>query len=149
VTEQAKGGIRTILLVEDNAADARKLERILYAHIEHVHVAHVQTGVDALAYLQHRLHYESAPVPQLVILDLNLPGIGGLEVLGRLKADAQTRRIPVLVLSATQDSLDVGRAYDAYANAFISKPIGLAQSTQLVEAIRDFWLGPVALAQSH
>ncbi|MFZ1652797.1 MAG: response regulator [Candidatus Nanopelagicales bacterium] len=139
-------GTRTILLVEDNAADARKLERTLYALVDNVHVAQVRTGMEALAYLQRRLHYESAPTPELVILDLHLPGISGLDVLGQLKSDEATRRIPVLVLSATYDPNDVQRAYDAHANAFIPKPMGMEASAQLVTAIRDFWLGPVTLA---
>ncbi|MGV1037760.1 MAG: response regulator [Candidatus Nanopelagicales bacterium] len=140
---------RTILLVEDNAADARKLERTLYALVEHVHVAQVRTGMEALAYVQHRQHYESAPTPELVILDLHLPGIGGLDVLAQLKSDEATRRIPVLVLSATYDPHDIDRAYDAHANAFIPKPMGMEASTRLVTAIRDFWLGPVTLASAE
>ncbi len=140
---------RTILLVEDNAADARKLERTLYALVDHVRVTQVRTGMEALANLQRRAQYESAPTPDLVILDLHLPGISGLDVLGQLKSDQATRRIPVLVLSATYDSNDIDRAYDAHANAFIPKPMGLAASTQLVTAIRDFWLGPVTLAGAN
>lgn len=137
---------KTVLLIEDNAADARKIERGFAARMPNSTVVSMRTGMEALKYLrQDPPLYEKALTPDLIILDLHLPGMNGLEVLTWLKAHEPLRRIPVLVLSASKDQLDIAKTYEAHANAFISKPVGIDSLLELIDAIEAFWLQSATL----
>jgi CheY-like chemotaxis protein len=77
--------------------------------------------------------------PALIVLDLNLPGVRGLEVLARLKGDPEVRGVPIVVFSGSDRQEDVGEAYDAGANAYLSKPLDFAELRRTVRALHDFW----------
>src|SRR4029450_425941 len=128
-----------ILLVEDNPADVNLLrESLRQASVTHqLHVT--ANGEDALEFLCRRGDHANAPRPQLILLDLNLPGKSGHELLEELKLDALLHNIPVIVLSPSASERDVGRAYDLHANCYIQKPSDLDSFLHVVHAIEDFW----------
>ncbi len=134
-----------ILLVEDNPGDARLLrEALAEAKIRNrLHV--VADGAEALAYLRRQDTFAAAVRPDLILLDLNLPGKDGREVLAEIKRDEDLRRIPVVILTTSQAEADVARAYDLHANAYVTKPLHIEQFITVVKSIEDFWLTIVKL----
>jgi chemotaxis family two-component system response regulator Rcp1 len=134
-----------ILLVEDNPGDVRLAQEILREARVRNHISTVKDGVEALAFLRREHIYTGAPRPDLILLDLNLPKKDGRELLADIKADRSLRSIPVIVLTTSQDERDVLGAYEAYANCYIVKPIGLEQSIEVVRSIEQFWFQTVRL----
>ena len=139
------GTLVEILLVEDNAGDAR-LTREAFKDCKLLNALHhVQDGVEAMAFLRREGPYENAPRPDLILLDLNLPRMDGREVLEAVKRDADLKRIPVLVLTTSNDEQDVLKAYHLHANCFITKPVRLEDFLKVVQSIEGFWLSVVRL----
>jgi len=134
-----------ILLVEDNPGDVRLTQEILKEGNIHSHLNVVDDGEKAIAFLLRSGSYIHAPDPNLILLDLNLPRRGGLEVLEVVKTSDHLKHIPVIVFTTSQAEEDVMRAYNLHANCFITKPIDLEQFTQRVKSIEDFWLDMVQL----
>lgn len=125
-----------ILLVEDNPADARlTIEAFRRADAE-LRVEVCEDGESALA----RLQDASAPLPQLILLDLNLPGIDGREVLEVLKSDPNLCRVPVCILTTSRAEDDIERAYAQHTNAYVVKPIDLNEFRVAIQQIERFWL---------
>ena len=134
-----------ILLVEDNPGDARLAqEAIREAHWEN-HLNWVLDGIEALDFLRKEGRHTSAPRPDLILLDLNLPRKDGREVLAEIKKDADLRRIPVIVLSTSEAEEDVFRAYKLKANSYISKPAQLSDYVKIVKSLQEFWFSVVKL----
>jgi two-component system, chemotaxis family, response regulator Rcp1 len=136
-----------ILLVEDNPADARLLQEALADIALPAQLQWCATGEAALALLR-RAHTGSAHTearPDLVLLDLNLPGLRGIEVLQAIKADPALLRTPVLVYSSSLSRQDVQEAYAAHANAYLVKPDDYEQCLAWVAHLRDHWLSTVVL----
>ncbi len=134
-----------ILLVEDNPGDVRlTIEALKEAKVIN-HLTVVRDGVEALAFLRRQDPYATAPRPHLIVLDLNLPKKDGREVLADIKADDTLKRIPVVVLTTSQDEQDVLKSYNLHANCYITKPVDLDQFVRVVRSIEDFWLGIVVL----
>src|SRR5215204_6054511 len=100
----------------------------------------VADGVEALAYLRQEGEYADAPVPDLVLLDLNLPRKDGREVLAEIKADPRLRRVPVVVLTTSEAEEDVLRSYELHANAYVTKPVDFEQFVRVVRQIDDFFV---------
>lgn len=133
-----------ILLVEDNPADARlTIEALKASHF--IRLNHAFDGVEALEFLRRQGKHSSAPRPDLILLDLNLPRKDGREVLMELKADQQFKRIPVIVLTTSDAQEDILRAYSLYANCYVCKPMSLDDFTRVIKSIEDFWLTTVKL----
>ena len=132
-----------ILLVEDNPADAdltqEKMEQAKIINRMHV----VEDGETALEFLYKTGPFTGAPTPELILLDLNLPGIDGREVLTEIKQNDALRVIPVVVLTSSDADEDIVRSYKLHANAYVRKPVDLAGYQKIVTAIDDFWLGLV------
>tara|TARA_R110002073_G_scaffold332410_3_gene518360 strand:- start:93320 stop:93754 length:435 start_codon:yes stop_codon:yes gene_type:complete len=132
-----------ILLVEDNPADAnlllRKMKQAKVPYTMHV----VQTGLEALDFVQHKGVYADSPALDLILLDLNLPGIDGREVLKAIKSDPKLRTIPVIVFTSSEAEDDIAQSYELSANAYVRKPLDLAGYQTIVDAIDGFWLGVV------
>lgn len=138
------GGI-DVLLVEDNHGDVRMIE-MAFEQIDVDQVLHtVKTGDEALDWLFQRGDAADSPRPALVLLDLNLPGTSGLDVLEAIKSDETLRRIPVVVLTSSQSDDDVQRAYMAHANACLIKPVDPSEFISLVQTVADFWLATAVL----
>ncbi len=134
-----------ILLVEDNPGDARlTLEAFKEGKVLN-NLTVMKDGVEALAYLRRQGAYASAKVPDLILLDLNLPRMSGREVLMEIKGDERLKTIPVVVLTTSADEQDVARAYSQHANCYITKPVDLEQFLRVVHSIEDFWLTLVRL----
>ncbi len=134
---------RAILLVEDNVDDElltlRAFER---QHIKNeVHVA--RDGVEALEYLSGTGRFadrDASILPHVVLLDLNLPRLDGLEVLRRIRADEKTRLLPVVVLTSSKEEEDLIRSYSLGANSYVRKPVDFTEFVEAVRQLGMYWL---------
>lgn len=129
-----------VLLVEDHPPDARLIEEAFRNGPRPKTVRTVSGGDEAMSFLLRRSPYADAPRPKLVVLDLNLPGRDGREVLREIKSDPDLRRIPIVVLTTSDAPGDVQNAYDLHANAYIVKPVGLDAFAEVIRAVEEFWL---------
>lgn len=138
MTDQTEKTIE-ILLVEDNSTDVLLTEEALASTkiVNHLHV--VGNGIEALLFLRKQDEYADAPRPNMILLDLNLPIKRGCEVLAEIKADDNLRHIPVIVLSTSNQELDIIRAYNLNANCYVVKPVSFHQFRQVLQAIESFW----------
>jgi len=134
-----------ILLVEDNPGDVRLTQEAFKdgKMLNKLHV--VEDGMEALAFLKREGKYISAPRPELILLDLNLPRKDGRDVLSEIKADRDLKRIPVVILTTSRSEEDILRSYDLNANCYITKPLELDKFIEIVKSIEDFWLTIVKL----
>jgi chemotaxis family two-component system response regulator Rcp1 len=134
-----------ILLVEDNPGDVRlTVEALKDAKVHNnLHVA--EDGVEAMVFLRREGKYADAPRPDLILLDLNLPKKDGREVLAEIKGDPDLRRIPVVILTISQDEEDILRSYNLHANCYITKPVNLSQFLKVVKSVEEFWFTIVKL----
>jgi len=134
-----------ILLIEDNPGDARlTLEAFNEGRVLN-NITVIGDGVEALAYLRRQGNYANATMPDLVLLDLNLPKKDGRQVLEEIKTDEKLKAIPVIVLSTSAMRQDVERCYGSHANCYITKPVDLDQFLHVVQSIESFWLSLVKL----
>lgn len=138
-----KGSPIHILLVEDDPAHAEIVRRNLGDFRVANRIVHVEDGQAALDYLYRANGYADpaqSPRPDLVLLDLRLPKVDGLEVLQRIKADPDLRRIPVVVLTTSRAELDMVGAYAQGAGSYLVKPVDFEKFTSLMEAFGFYWL---------
>lgn len=134
-----------ILLVEDNPADIRLTQEIFKdcRILNNLHVA--KNGIEALDFLRKQGNFKDTPMPDLILLDLNLPKKDGREVLAEIKNDTELRSIPVIVLTTSEAEQDIVKSYNLGANCYITKPVDLNQFIRVVHSIEDFWLTIVKL----
>ena len=144
---EAAGGIevrlrdKTILLVEDNPDDELLALRALRKNDIAGEVAVVRDGVEALDYLFGAGNDGDAGVlPRLILLDLNLPKLGGLEVLKRLRSDKRTQLLPVVILSSSGEQRDMRDGYGLGANSYVRKPVNFEQFVRAVAQLKNYWL---------
>lgn len=137
-----------VLLVEDDPGDIVIAEEALRAGkvASTLHV--VNDGVEALEFLRQEGQHQDAPKPDLILLDLNLPKMGGHEVLSHVKNDPDLRRIPIVVLTTSQAGEDIVRSYDLYANAYVSKPVDFDDFADVVKQIDEFFASVARLSPS-
>jgi len=136
-----------ILLVEDNPADVELTQYLMKQGKIFVNLHVAVDGFEALNFLRREGQYADVPRPDLVLLDLNLPGKDGREVLAEMKSDPNLKTIPVVVLTTSQADEDVLKSYNLGANCFISKPVGMEEFAKVVNSIEDFWFTIVRLPQ--
>jgi len=134
-----------ILLVEDNPGDARLAEEALKDRKVHNNLYHVKDGVEALKFLRRQAEYAHASLPDLILLDLNLPRKDGREVLAEIKEDPELKLIPVVILTTSEAERDLLKSYDLHANAYIVKPVDLDRFIEIVQTIENFWFTIVKL----
>jgi CheY-like chemotaxis protein len=134
-----------ILLVEDNPDDAEMTVDALREGRVRNRVTVIGDGVEALAYLHREGQYAGAPRPDLILLDLRLPRMDGHEVLAEIKQDPKLRRIPVVMMTGSDDEKDLLRAYNLHVNCYVTKPVDLDQFIGVVKSIEQFWLCVVKL----
>ena len=127
---------KAILLVEDNPKDEALILRALKKNNIGNEVVVAHDGAEALA----KLAEPNAPLPQLVLLDLKLPKIDGLEVLQRIRADPRTRLLPVVILTSSTEESDRFRGYSFGANSYIRKPVDFTQFADAVRQLGLYWL---------
>lgn len=134
-----------ILMVEDSPSDALITQEALsFAKlINGLHI--VEDGVEALAFLRKQGKYASAPRPDLVLLDLNLPRKSGKEVLAEIKGDEELKTIPVVILTSSKAEADVLKAYGLHANCYVVKPVDFSTFEEVVRSISHFWFSVVTL----
>ena len=145
MASQREDGSVDILLVEDNPGDVR-LTKEAFTEIELDEELYVvNDGEEALDFVHQRGEYEDAPRPDLVLLDLNLPRVDGLEVLDDVKGDPELRSIPVVVLTGSEAEEDIVESYDRHTNAYLTKPIDPEEFVELVRSFESFWLSLVKL----
>lgn len=128
-----------VLLVEDNPGDVLLTEEALAASTINITLTVMADGESALAFLRADPGYEERVRPDLVLLDLNLPGTAGNEVLSHLKEDAALRAVPVVVLSSSRVHDDVLDAYERYANTYVAKPMRFGDYSRVIRFIEDYW----------
>lgn len=140
-------GHAEVLLIEDNPGDV-SLVRSAFAEVKpDVHITVVQAGDQAMAHLRHAGEPGHAPRPNLILLDLNLPGRDGMEVLAEIKGDHALRQIPVVVMTSSRSDMDTYVAYDLGANCYLVKPFDFGHLRELVRRIEEFWLGTALMPE--
>jgi two-component system, chemotaxis family, response regulator Rcp1 len=129
-----------ILVIEDNPGDVRLIEEALREGVATGHhVSRASDGIEAQRLLRREGPYASAPVPDLILLDLNLPGIDGRELLREIKATPRLRRVPVIVLSSSKAEEDILRTYELNANAYVTKPVHVDDFLRTIRSLEEFW----------
>lgn len=134
-----KGECLHVLLVEDNPADVRLTEEALRGGVLQSRLTVVEDGLEAMAYLRGDGVYAQRQLPDLVLLDLNLPRMDGRQVLREMQADDSLRVLPVIVLSTSSDGNDIRQAYQNGANCFVTKPLDVVSYFRIVNLIEEFW----------
>ena len=130
-----------VMLVEDNPGDVRIVQESLKESDYSVNLTVATDGVEALEILRDRSEYRSEYRPHLILLDLNLPRMSGGDFLAEVKSDFDLRRIPVVVLTSSQEESDVLEVYDLQANAFVSKPAVADRFDTTLAAVQAYWIG--------
>jgi CheY-like chemotaxis protein len=134
-------------LVDDNPADIDLMREILSGSKRHYHVSSVTDGEQAISFLHREGGHGEAPCPDLVVLDLNLPGKDGRTVLKEVKSDPKLSKIPIVVFTTSQASSDIATSYELGANCYLRKPGTLNEYRAVVQSMADFWLDFATLPQ--
>jgi two-component system response regulator len=132
-----------ILLVEDNTSDAELTIRALKKNNLANKVIHLDNGASALDYLFGKGEYAKREVknlPKIILLDLNMPKIGGLEVLRKIKADERTKQIPIIVLTSSKEDPDIQKCYDLGVNSYVVKPVEFEAFIKTVSTLGIYWM---------
>jgi CheY-like chemotaxis protein len=135
-----------LLLVEDVAEEAElTMDTLNEGRISNLRIHWVQDGEEAMAFLRREGKHANAPRPDLILLDLHMPRMGGMEVLTELKQHRDWKRIPVVMMTGSSDEADVHGAYSRHVNCYVTKPIDFDEFVDAVRSIEEFWLGVVRL----
>jgi two-component system response regulator len=134
-----------ILLIEDNPGDVRLTKEALRDAkvLNDIYVA--KDGVEAMEFLHREGSFANVPIPDLILLDLNLPRKDGREVLAEIKKDPKLKHIPVVVLTTSKADEDIIKSYNLHANAYITKPVDLNRFVEIMHSIEEFWFTIVKL----
>lgn len=133
-----------ILLVEDNPAHAELIMRNLEDNQMSSRIYHVSDGEMALDFLYQRGHFgdrQAYPLPHIILLDIRMPKVGGLDVLREIKTSTSLRHIPVIILTTSEAEQDVSLAYENHVNSYLVKPVEFAKFAELMNEIGLYWLG--------
>jgi chemotaxis family two-component system response regulator Rcp1 len=134
-----------VLLVEDSPGDVRLTQEALKDAKVNINLRVVRDGIEAMAFLMREGEYTTAPRPDLILLDLNLPRKDGREVLKEIKENPELKSIPVVILTTSASEADILRSYLLHANCYITKPVNLEGFLTVVKSIDSFWLSIVKL----
>ena len=136
---------KNILLVDDNIGDGRLINEIMLESKLKIQLSTVTDGMEAIDFLFQKGKYVNAALPNLIILDLNLPKKDGREVLAEIKNNSVIKKIPVIILTASENEEDIMKAYELHANCYITKPLSLEKFTRVLKLIEEFWFSIVQL----
>jgi CheY-like chemotaxis protein len=136
-----------ILLVEDNPGDIRLTQEAFKEGMLRNNLHVVMDGEAALDFLKGQGEHKNKPRPDLVLLDLNLPKMNGREVLAAIKTDPDLKRIPVVVLTTSQDEQDIVESYKQFASSYIVKPVSMEKFINVVASFKQYWLSVVKLPE--
>jgi len=134
-----------VLLVEDNPADADLVKETLETSKLYIEITALPDGVQALAYLLGQFPYEVATIPDLILLDLNLPKMTGRQVVTEIKKHESLRRVPIVILTSSDAEQDIVKSYELGANCYVTKPVGLDAFQKIVRSVETFWFTVVKL----
>lgn len=134
-----------ILLVEDNPGDARLVQKAFELGRLANKIYHVSDGESALKFLRKEEPYSDAPRPDIILLDLNMPGLDGREVLAQVKSDPDLLTIPIIVMTTSSAEQDILESYKLHVNCYITKPVQVQDFINVVKTIDEFWIGVVCL----
>ncbi|MGB7443040.1 MAG: response regulator [Coleofasciculaceae cyanobacterium] len=134
-----------ILLIEDDPGDIMLIKQALRRSQLMLPLNVVNDGEDALAYLRREREFAKAVRPDLILLDLNLPGMNGREVLQEIKSDEQLKYIPIVVLTTSDSDEEILKSYKLGANAYVTKPLGLDGFATMIKSLDSFWFTIVKL----
>ena len=144
--ETANGGVPIeILLVEDTKYDARRTMNVLKTGKVRNRVSWVADGVEAMEFVRRQGVHANAPRPDLILLDWYMPRMHGREVLDQIKKDPDLKRIPVVVMTSSDQEADVLKAYNLHANCYVTKPVNVTEFIDKVRELENFWLTIVKL----
>jgi CheY-like chemotaxis protein len=135
-----------ILLVDDDPGDAKRTMDALRDGRLRNHITHVKDGLEAMAYLWREGEYANAPRPDLILLDLYMPRMNGKQVLAEVKEDPDLRRIPVVMMTSSEQEKDILAAYNLHVNSYVVNPVDVEQFISAVKSIEHFWFTIVKLA---
>jgi CheY-like chemotaxis protein len=145
---KTEGKMITILLADDDPDD-RQLTRDAFAENRLVNMLHtVEDGEELMEYLRRQGRYadqKNAPLPGLILLDLNMPRKDGREALKEIKADPELRRIPIVVLTTSKAEEDILRTYDLGVNSYVTKPVTFKSLVELIKVLGRYWFEVVEL----
>jgi len=134
-----------ILLIEDNPGDVRLTQEAFKEGNMNIKLDVVMDGVEAIKYLRKEMPYNQATMPDLILLDLNLPKKDGREVLQEIKTDAKLKRTPVVVLTTSNAQQDILKSYNLHVNCYVNKPVDFDKFFDIIQKIEDFWLSTAIL----
>ncbi len=134
-----------ILLIEDNEGDILLTREALGYGSIRKEISVVKDGWEAIQFLEKKGAYKNTIMPDLILLDINLPKLNGHEVLARIKSNPQIQHIPVIMLTTSSSESDILKSYQNHVNCFITKPIEADNFLETVAAIEEFWLSMVQL----
>ncbi len=138
-----------ILLVEDNPGDVRLTLEALKAGKINNKVYVLTDGEEAVNYLKRKDGFENRPLPDLILLDLNLPKLSGREVLEIIKEDNELKHIPVIILTTSKAEDDILKSYQHHANCYITKPVDFEQFSVVIKKLEDFWFSIVKIPHKN
>ena len=144
-TYRTEGATIHALLVEDNPADVELTTLTLKRSKIILDMDIVHDGEEALKYLFKEDHHSDVPTPDIVLLDLNIPRVNGIDVLKKVKSTPSTAHIPIIILSSSESEIDILKSYKEKANCYLTKPLGLKEFETLVKSIENFWFSVVKL----
>lgn len=144
-TPKSSSKVLNILLVEDNEGDIRLTKEALKESNFESELNVVKDGVEALSYLNKEGEYHNKSLPDLILLDLNLPKKNGIEVLESIKMSEDLKSIPIIILTTSSSNSDILKTYNLYANCFITKPVDFDDFIYIVKCIEEFWIDVVKL----
>lgn len=134
-----------ILLIEDNPGDVRLTQEAFKEGNMNIKLDVVMDGVEAIKYLRKEVPYNQATMPDLILLDLNLPKKDGREVLQEIKTDDKLKRTPVVVLTTSNAQQDILKSYNLHVNCYVNKPVDFDKFFDIIQKIEDFWLSTAIL----
>jgi CheY-like chemotaxis protein len=138
-----------VLLVEDSPGDVRLTREAFKDAKVYINLHVAADGAEAMEFLRRQGKHSTAPRPDLILLDLNLPKKDGREVLEEVKESLTLRSIPVVILTTSSSDTDIARSYQSHANCYITKPVNLEGFLKVVRSIDDFWLSVVKLPRAE
>lgn len=144
-TISSLGRAAEILLVEDSAVDFKLTCKAFERERLAVNLHHVENGEECLAFLRRQGKYSAAPMPDLILLDINMPVMDGHELLAELVADEKLKHLPVVVLTSSDDERDVLSMYKLRCNAYLTKPVDAHKFQEVIKLLHAFWLTVVVM----
>ena len=140
---------KVILLADDNGGDARLVREALNESTMQTCLFHVRDGIECMEFLTKKNVFREMPTPDLVLLDLNMPRMNGVEVLKAIEEldQAALNRIPVIILTTSDSPSDIERCYNTNANCYITKPAGYAEFSEVIQSIQNYWFNVASLAE--